>query len=159
MDGIELCRKIRTDERTRQIPVILLTAMTGEGSELKGLETGAADYITKPFNFEVLLSKIRNTLDYSETMKTTYQRQLLPLSEPVEIASADEVFMRDVLQLIEKNMGNPDFSVAELSTQLHTSRSTFYKRVVLLSGKTPVETCSSARSAFCARLKYWKKVS
>ncbi len=50
MDGIQLCRKIRTDERTKQIPVILLTAMMGESGVLEGLQTGAADYITKPFN-------------------------------------------------------------------------------------------------------------
>jgi signal transduction histidine kinase/ligand-binding sensor domain-containing protein/DNA-binding response OmpR family regulator len=152
MDGIQLCEKIRSDERTRQIPVILLTAMTGEGSELRGLQTGATDYITKPFNFEVLLSKIRNALEYNEIIKKTYQRQVQAQPVPVEIASADDAFMQDVLEQIEKNMGNPDFSVGELSMQFHASRSTFYKRLLLLTGKTPVELIRHIRLKRAAEL-------
>jgi signal transduction histidine kinase/ligand-binding sensor domain-containing protein/DNA-binding response OmpR family regulator len=152
MDGIQLCEKIRTDPRTRQIPVILLTAMTGEGSELRGLQTGATDYITKPFNFEVLLSKIRNALEYNEMIKKTYQRQVQAQPIPVEVTSADDAFMRDVLGQIEKNMGNPDFSVGELSMQFHASRSTFYKRLLLLTGKTPVELIRHIRLKRAAEL-------
>ena len=152
MDGIQLCEKIRMDERTRQIPVILLTAMAGEGSELRGLQTGATDYITKPFNFEVLLSKIRNALEYNEIVKKTYQRQVQAQPAPVEVTSADDAFMRDVLAEIEKNMGNPDFSVGELSLQFHASRSTFYKRLLLLTGKTPVELIRHIRLKRAAEL-------
>jgi signal transduction histidine kinase/ligand-binding sensor domain-containing protein/CheY-like chemotaxis protein len=139
MDGIELCRKIRNDPRTKQIPVILLTAMTGESVELQGLQTGATDYITKPFNFEVLLSKIRNVVQHHETVKKTYMRQVQAAPSPVETTSADEIFLREVLANIEKEIGNPDLSVEALSAMSHTSRSTFYKRLVLLTGKTPVE--------------------
>jgi len=152
MDGIQLCKKIRTDERTQQIPVILLTAMTGEGSELRGLQTGATDYITKPFNFEVLLSKIRNALEYNAIIKKTYQRQVQVQPVPVEITSADDAFMREVLEQIEKNMGNPEFSVSELSMQFHASRSTFYKRLLLLTGKTPVEFIRHVRLKRAAEL-------
>src|SRR5205085_2024870 len=62
MNGIELSRKIKSDSRTSFIPVLLLTALTGEEQQLAGLQTGANDYMTKPFNFEILLSKIRNLL-------------------------------------------------------------------------------------------------
>jgi YesN/AraC family two-component response regulator len=139
MDGIELCRKIRNDERTRQIPVILLTAMTGGTIELEGLQTGATDYISKPFNFEVLLWKVRNVAAYKEDVRKTYQRQVQANPASVVIESADDIFMREVLAYMEKEMGNPDLSVAELSKRFHASRSTFYKRLVLLTGKTPVE--------------------
>jgi len=152
MDGIQLCKKIKNDERTRQIPVILLTAMAGEGSEVRGLATGATDYITKPFNFEVLLSKIRNTLDHQEVVRKTYQRQVQAQPTSVEVASADDIFMREVLEQIEKNMGNPDFSVGELSMQFHASRSTFYKRLLLLTGKTPVELIRHIRLQRAAEL-------
>jgi YesN/AraC family two-component response regulator len=139
MNGIDLCKKIRSDERTRQLPVILLTALAAESTELKSLQTGANDYISKPFNFEILQSKITGLLEYKETIKKTYQRQVEASPATVEIASADEMFLQNVLREIEKNMANSDFSVEELSQQFHNSRSTFYKRLLLITGKTPVE--------------------
>jgi signal transduction histidine kinase/ligand-binding sensor domain-containing protein/DNA-binding response OmpR family regulator len=152
MNGIDLCKKILADERTCQIPVILLTAMSGEGAELKGLQTGAIDYIIKPFNFELLLSKIRNVLAHNDTVKKTYQRQVQAAPSAIKIESADEVFVRNVLEAIEKNMGNPEFSVGELSIQFHASRSTFYKRVLLLTGKTPIEFIRHIRLKRAAEL-------
>ncbi|HVS95913.1 MAG TPA: response regulator, partial [Puia sp.] len=152
MDGIQLCRKIRTDERTRQIPVILLTAMSGESIELEGLQTGATDYISKPFNFEVLLSKIRNVVEYNETVRKTWQRRVEAGPVPVEMKSPDEVFLREVLAYIEEHIGDPDLSVEALSQQFHASRSTFYKRLVLLTGKTPVEFIRHIRLQRAAEL-------
>ena len=152
MNGMELCTKVSTDERTAQIPVILLTAMTGEGAELRGLRTGAIDYIIKPFNFELLLSRMRNILAHAATVKKTYQRQVQAAPAPVEIESADELFVRNILEHIEKNMGNPELSVSELSTRFHTSRSTFYKRLLLLTGKTPIEFIRHIRLKRAAEL-------
>lgn len=152
MDGIELCKKIRNDERTCQIPVILLTAMIGEQIELQGLQTGATDFVSKPCNYEVLLSKIKNIVQHHATVRKTYQRQVQAGPAPVEPLSADDRFLREVLTHIEKEIGNPDLSVEELSTQFHTSRSTFYKRVVLLTGKTPVEFIRHIRLRRAAEL-------
>jgi len=119
---------------------------------LEGLQTGAADYITKPFNFEVLLSKIRNILAYNENIKKTYQRQVEASPIAIQAESGDTVFLQEVLQLIEKNMSNPDFSVEELSLKFHASRSTFYKRLLLLTGKTPVEFIRFMRMKRAAEL-------
>lgn len=152
MNGIELCEKIRKDERTCKMPVILLTAMAGEAGELESLKTGATDYIVKPFNFEVLLSKLRNVLENNEMIKRTWQRQVQVNPANLEIASADDIFLQQVLEMIEKNMENPDFSVAELSIQFHASRSTFYKRVLLLTGKTPIEFIRQIRLKRAAEL-------
>ena len=153
MNGIDLCRKISGDERTGQIPVILLTAMSGEGAELNGLRTGAIDYIIKPFNFELLLSKIRNVLAHNATVKKTYQRQIQAATPAaLKIESADEAFVQSVLKHIEKNIGNADFSVGELSQQFHASRSTFYKRLLLLTGKTPIEFIRHIRLKRAAEL-------
>ncbi len=152
MNGMELCKKISTDERTAQIPVILLTAMTGEGAELNGLRTGAVDYIIKPFNFELLLSRIRNILAHTATVRKTYQRQVQATPATLDIESADETFIKGVLEHIENNMANPDFSVGKLSTQFHTSRSTFYKRLLLLTGKTPIEFIRHIRLQRAAEL-------
>jgi signal transduction histidine kinase/ligand-binding sensor domain-containing protein/AraC-like DNA-binding protein len=152
MSGTDLCRKIKEDERTKQIPVILLTALAHEGDELKSLKTGATDYITKPFDFEVLLSKVMNVLKYNETIRQTYQRQVNASPAAIEIESADDAFMKNVLELIEKNIGNPDFTVGELSTTFHASRSTIYNRFLLLTGKTPIEFIRHIRLKRAAEL-------
>lgn len=139
MDGIELCRKVKADSRTTHIPVILLTALTGEEQQLKGLETGATDYMTKPFNFEILLSKIKNVLVQQENMRKTYQKQVEVKPTDVVVDSPDEVFLQKLLRLIEENISNPNFSVEELSGDMFMSRYTLYKKILALTGKTPNE--------------------
>ena len=145
MNGIDLCRKIRGDSRTSFIPVILLTALLGEEQQLKGLETGASDYMTKPFNFEILLSKIRNLLSQQETARKTWQKQVAAGPAAIKVESPDDKFIRLVLELIEKNMSNPDFSVEEMSRELYLSRVALYKKIRALTGKTPVELIRSIR--------------
>jgi signal transduction histidine kinase/ligand-binding sensor domain-containing protein/DNA-binding response OmpR family regulator len=152
MSGIDLCRKIRNDKRTSHIPVVLLTAITGEEQQLEGLETGANDYLTKPFNFEILLSKLKNILAIQEDMRKTYQKQLDVKPTDVEAESFDEVFIKRALQLIEKNIDNADFSVEELSSELCVSRVTLYKRTLALTGKSPVELIRSIRLKRAAQL-------
>lgn len=152
MSGIDLCRKIRNDKRTSHIPVVLLTAITGEEQQLEGLETGANDYLTKPFNFEILLSKLKNILAIQEDMRKTYQKQLDVKPTDVETESFDEAFIKRTLQLIEKNIDNADFSVEELSSELCVSRVTLYKRALALTGKSPVELIRSIRLKRAAQL-------
>jgi signal transduction histidine kinase/DNA-binding response OmpR family regulator len=152
MNGIELCRKIKGDKRTSFVPVILLTALTGEEQQLKGLETGASDYITKPFNFEILLSKIRNLLAQQETVKRTYQKHVNAGPSEIHIESAEEKFVQQVLEVIEKNIANPDFSVEELSRELYMSRVALYKKMLALTFKTPIEFIRSIRLQRAAQL-------
>ncbi|EHQ28717.1 hybrid sensor histidine kinase/response regulator transcription factor [Mucilaginibacter paludis] len=152
INGIDLCRKIRNDKRTSHIPVVLLTALTGEQQQLQGLETGANDYLTKPFNFEILLSKLKNILAIQQDMRKTYQKQVDIKPTDVIVESFDEVFIKSVLQLIEKNMANADFSVEQLSSELFVSRVTLYKRALALTGKSPVELIRSVRLKRAAQL-------
>lgn len=152
MNGIELCMKIKADSRTTHIPVVLLTALTGEDQQLKGLETGATDYLTKPFNFEILLSKIKNILTQQENMRKTYQKQVevKPTAELVE--SPEEVFLQKLLRLIDENINNPNFSVEELSSEMFVSRYTLYKKILALTGKTPNEFIRHMRLKRAAQL-------
>ncbi|MEJ7557531.1 MAG: two-component regulator propeller domain-containing protein [Pedobacter sp.] len=152
MTGIELCKKIRADSRTTQIPVILLTALVGEEQELTGLETGANDYMTKPFSFEILHSKIKNILIQQESFKKVYQKQVAVQPLNVESESPDDDFIQQVLQEIEKNIANSNFSVDVLSGLLLVSRVTLYKRIVSLTGKTPLEFIKSYRLKRAAQL-------
>jgi signal transduction histidine kinase/DNA-binding response OmpR family regulator len=152
MNGIDLCRKIKADSRTSFIPVILLTALIGEEQQLKGLETGANDYMTKPFNFEILLSKIRNLLTQQDTARKTWQRQVQahPAGAPAE--SPDEKFIRQALDLVERNISNPDFSVEAMSRALFLSRVALYKKILALTGQTPIEFIRSIRLKRAAQL-------
>ncbi len=152
MNGIDLCRKIRNDKRTSHIPVVLLTALTGEEQQLQGLETGANDYMTKPFNFEILLSKLKNILTIQADMRKTYQKQVEVKPTELIVESVDSVFIKKVLHLIEKNIANPDFSVEELSGEMYVSRGTLYKKILALTGKTPVELIRSVRLKRAAQL-------
>lgn len=145
MDGIELTKKIKSDKRTCHIPIILLTALTGEKDELKGLGTGANDYITKPFNFEVLNAKIKNLLALNRTLKNTYTKQIKVLVPEVKIESDDEKFLQEVMIYLEENLTNSKLSVEELSRHVGMSRSTLYNKILELTGETPVEFIRSVK--------------
>ena len=145
MNGIELCKKVREDSRTTHIPVILLTALTEEEDQLTGLANGANDYITKPFNFEILLSKINSLLLMQQTLKKTYQKQKEIQVQDLEIVSEDEKFLKAAFDCIEKNITNYNFSVEELSRQMALSRVSLYKRMLALTGKTPVDCIRTVR--------------
>ncbi len=139
MDGIALTRKLKADRRTSHIPVILLTALTGEGERMEGLGTGANDYITKPFNFEVLVAKIKNLLELRNTFKATYTRQIKVLTPEVAFESEDEKLLSHIVSELEENLSNPHLSVEFLSRQVGMSRSTLYNKLLELTGQTPVE--------------------
>ena len=145
MNGIELCQKLKSDKRTNHIPVILLTALTGEEEQLKGLETGANDYITKPFNFEVLNAKIKNLLTLNSTLKSTYTRQLKVLTPDIKVESADEKLLQEIMLYLEENLTNPQLSVEELSRHVGMSRSSLYSKLLELTGQTPVEFIRSVK--------------
>ena len=145
MDGITLSKKIKSDKRTSHIPIILLTALTGNAYQLKGLQTGASDYLTKPFNFEVLIIKIRNLLNLNQTLQQTYTRQLKILGSETAVHSEDEKLLLDITQYIEDNIDNLHLSVEELSKHVFMSRGSLYNKIVNLTGETPVEFIRSVK--------------
>lgn len=152
MNGIDLCAKLRSDSRTSHIPIILLTALMGEEQILRGIETGANDYMTKPFNFEILLSKIKNLLIRQESMRKTYQKQVEVKPSDVEVQSADERFIQQALRIIERNIANSDFSVEEFAREMFMSRVALYKKLLQLTRQTPIEFIRSIRLKRAAKL-------
>ncbi|MBB6112912.1 Signal transduction histidine kinase [Mucilaginibacter lappiensis] len=145
INGIDFCKKIRSDKRTEHIPFILLTAFTAGEQELIGLETGANDYMIKPFNFEVLHFKIKNLLKYQQSTKETYQKQIEVEPSAVVIEGPDMKFMKKALAVIEANISNADFSVEMLSREVNMSRVALYRKVFNLLGKAPLEFIKSIR--------------
>ncbi len=145
MDGIELSQKIRSDKRTSHIPIILLTALTGELYQLKGLETGASDYLTKPFSFEILNLKIRNLVLLNHRLKETYTRRVNVGTSVEEVQSGDEKLILTVTQYIESNLDSANLSVEELSRHVYMSHASLYRKIVDLTGETPVEFIRSIK--------------
>src|SRR5665648_939977 len=139
MDGIELCKKVKNDKITCHIPFVLLTAKTSEQQKLEGLETGADDYIVKPFNFEILKTKIRNLIQLNLNIREVFRTKMLIEPKDISITSLDEKFMAKALDIIEKHMGDVHFSVEEFSRQIGVSRMQLYNKIVSLTGSTPLE--------------------
>ncbi len=138
MDGMELCRKIKTDIRYSHIPIILLTARTAEEHILSGLKEGADEYITKPFNLEILLLRIRKLLMWTLKNHDKFKTRDISPSE-ITISSLDEQLIEKAIRIVEENMDNSEFSVEELSAQIGMSRSGLYKKLMQITGKSPLE--------------------
>ncbi|WP_375443906.1 two-component regulator propeller domain-containing protein [uncultured Fibrella sp.] len=152
VDGTTLCRQIRTDQRTSHIPFIMLTAKSSEEQRLAGLEMGADDYITKPFSFELLQVRIKNLIDRRAQQHSTFQRTINIKASDISITSLDEKLIEKAILLVEKNMANADFSVEELSNDLGMSRAHLYRKLLSLTGKSPVEFIRIIRLSRAAQL-------
>lgn len=152
MNGIELCRRIKSDSRLSHTPIILLTARSAEEQKLEGFESGADDYISKPFNFEILVSRIRNLIHLREKIHAVFPAQLDVKASTLKITSLDEQFIQKAIQCVEENISNPDFSVENLSHELGISRAHFYKKIVALTGKSPLEFIRVIRLQHAAQL-------
>jgi DNA-binding response OmpR family regulator/two-component sensor histidine kinase len=152
MNGIDLSKKIKTDPRTSHIPVILLTAMSNEETELEGFRAGINDYISKPFTFEILASRIRSLLNLQEQLRKKFQGQIEITPADVTVTPVDEDFMKRAFDTVEKNMDNPDFGVEDLSRELFMSRVALYKKLLSITGKTPIEFIRIMRLKRAAQL-------
>lgn len=149
MSGTALCRKIRGDSRTRHIPFIMLTANAQEENKLLALKIGVSDYITKPFSFEVLYTRIQNLIKQRKSFQQAYSKKLkMPkVSSKAPLESEDEKLMRRVLEIIKKQYSNPDFSVKKLALELGVSRTFLYNKTVVLFEKPPLELITDIRLA------------
>lgn len=139
MDGLQLCRKIKKDPRTSAIPVILLSAKAAQQQQVEGLKQGANDYMTKPFNFEVLQARIINLLNQVKQNKKETPAKIEIQPKSTSMDSQQEQFLQAAKDAVEAAMDDCDFSVEQLSQALYVSRVTLYKKLVAITGKTPIE--------------------
>lgn len=145
MDGLAMSGKIKSDKRTSHIPIILLTASSGEEQQLQGLSSGANDYLTKPFNFDILNIKINNLLLLNRLLKDVYSRQIQMPGSDMAIESGDVKLLRDMLSYIDDNLNSTQLSVENLARHVGMSRGTLYTRVLEISGQTPIEFIRSIK--------------
>ncbi|MEM9885363.1 MAG: two-component regulator propeller domain-containing protein [Bacteroidota bacterium] len=152
IDGITFCQYIKSNLSTSHIPVVLLTARTAAIQELEGLKIGADDYITKPFDPELLRLKVANIIS---TRRKLHERIAISSSlnpKVVELPSKDKAFLQQVLDLMEKNIENPKFDVEFFAQELTLSRSILYKKIKALTNETPKSLMKQMRLKKAAQL-------
>jgi len=166
MDGFALCEKLKTDERTSHIPVILLTAKSSQSEQISGLETGADVYLTKPFSIKVLELNVRNLLASREKLRQRFNQRIteqqtdIPTLETVEgsvVNTVDKEFLNKVIELIEEHMDNPDFGVEMLSKKVAMSAPVLYKKIKAVTNLSVNEFVKSLRLKKAAWLLQQKK--
>jgi signal transduction histidine kinase/DNA-binding response OmpR family regulator len=136
-DGYELCSVLKQDVLTCHIPIVLLTAKASEENVVQGLETGADDYITKPFNTKILMARIRNLIDLRRQLQQKMKRQMMLQPAEISVSSIDEEFIKELQGAIEKNLSDPEFTVEELGKKLYMSRASLYRKIQALTGESP----------------------
>jgi len=138
MDGFELSAKLKNDERTSHIPVILLTARASMESKIEGLETGADDFLTKPFDPQELLVRIRNLIDQRQKLKDIYVKEsgagrFLVSEKPAgELLSMDEQFLRKVKRIVENHISESAFGVEDFAFEVNLSRVQLHRKLKAL---------------------------
>src|SRR5690606_17647058 len=152
MDGYELSRKIKTNEKTNHIPVILLTAKADTRDKLEGLETGADDYLIKPFNSEELKIRVKNLIKIRKQMREKYQSQMLIKPSEVVVPSSQKVFIDRLISLIEKNISNEKFSVEILADEIGLSRAQLHRKIKAITNQSPSEFIRNYRLQRAAEL-------
>jgi len=145
VDGYELCRLLKNDIRTSHIPIILLTAKASEESIIQGLETGADDYITKPFNTKILCARIKNLIDLRRHMQETLNREMTLQPDKMSVSQIDKMFVKKLKEVINKNISDPEFNIDQLCKKMDMSQPTVYRKIHALTGESPTEFIRSYR--------------
>lgn len=145
MDGLEFCRLIKSQKETSHIPVLLLTAKSSEESQMEGLKLGADDYLTKPFNMEVLKLKLANIISQRSEMRKRFNRNIAVKPSEITVTSTDEKFLDQSMKIVEKHMMNTDFNVEMLVKEMGLSRSNLYLKLKELTGLSSSEFIRNIR--------------
>jgi len=151
MDGMEMCKRLKTDERTDHIPVIMLTARADRSSRLEGLETGADDYLVKPFDTWELKVRVKNLLEQRRKLREKFRLEFL--SDPSEMGLPPKnQFMKRLFDTFDFHLSDPNFKINQLSTELNLSLSQVQRKVMAITGYTPSELLRNHRLKKAASL-------
>lgn len=145
MDGFQLCAKIKTDERTSHIPVILLTAKASGESRIEGLETGADDYIMKPFDAKELKVRIKNLIDQRKKLRKHFLREGIFNLDNKNLISTDKKFLEKAVKIINEHLSDSLFGVDLFARELSVGRTTLHKKILALVGVPPSELIKRIR--------------
>lgn len=152
LDGASLCREIKADERTSHIPFVLLTALHTDEQQLSGLESGADDYITKPFSSDVLKARLRTLIDNRMILWNKFSTNIEDTSDSLSLNPTDNAFLNKVFALLDANLADPDYDVEGLSADIRLSRRQFYRRIKTLTNLSVNDFIKSYRLRKAAEL-------
>jgi DNA-binding response OmpR family regulator len=159
MNGNELCKKLKRDERTSHIPVIMLSALSSSENQLQGIDAGADDYLTKPFDVGLLKAKVDNLLSIRKALRERYSKEMVLKPKDIILASPDEKFLKRLIALIEKNISKELLDVEFLSQNLDVSRTQLYRKIGALTDMTPKEFVKDIRLKRAAQLIVQNKLN
>ncbi|MBT8385967.1 MAG: response regulator, partial [Ignavibacteria bacterium] len=152
MNGFELCDKVKSDERTSHIPVVLLTAKATDKDKIEGLETGADDFIMKPFDAKELQVRVKNLIEQRKKIIEHYQKkQLFDISD-IDAVSTDKKFLNKALEIIQKHISDENFNVDVFANEIALSRVQLHRKLVALIGHPPGDFIRIVRLTKSAKL-------
>ena len=152
LDGFEMSAKLKNDERTSHIPIIMLTAKATSKDKLEGYETGADDYIIKPFDAQILKSRVKNLIEQRRKLKEYFTSNGLFYLDKSKVSNIDKIFLQKVIDVINKHLSDPLFGVELLAEEIAISRTTLNKKLVGLIGEPPGEFIKRIKLTKASRL-------
>ncbi len=145
MDGFEFCEEIKSSEKTSHVPVILLTARASDEDKIQGLETGADDYLTKPFNTKELLARVRNLIENRLLLREKFLSNTVIAPAEISVSSRDRQFMEKLLRLVEANIDNEKFGVEDLAAGSAMSQAQLHRKLKALVNQSANQFIRSVR--------------
>ncbi len=152
MDGMEMCHRLKTDYRTNHIPLIMLTAKADRESKLESFQTGADDFILKPFDAEELKARVKNLIDQRIQLRERYRQELMSDGGGGEIPHPEDEFMVRVMNCMKKHLSESEFNVEQMGKELSLSRTQLYRKILTITDHTPGELIRSNRLKMAARM-------
>ena len=137
MDGYELCRTLKADATTADIPIILLTAHASEEGTLEGLDVGADAYVAKPFHLPELEARIRNLIAVRHELRAQYSREIVIQPTDVVVPSTEEAFLEQAIAVVEHHLGRSSFNIDTLADEVGLSRRQLQRRLKAATGQSP----------------------
>jgi DNA-binding response OmpR family regulator len=136
IDGYEVCRKLKQDEKTSHIPILMLTAKSSEQHTIEGFESGADDYIAKPFSSTILKIRIKSLINSRELLRKKFIKDPFAAIKDFSPSKTDEALLRKAYAIVEKNLSNPDFEVSDFAYEIGMSRTQLYRKINAIAGQT-----------------------
>jgi signal transduction histidine kinase/DNA-binding response OmpR family regulator len=145
MDGVELCERLKNDESTSHIPIIMLTAKVTLEDKITGFLTGADDYISKPFHMAELKARVSNLIEQRKKLRERFGREVTLKPGEISITPLDEQFLNRAIEVIEKNMDDEAFGLTEFREKMNITRSTLFRKLQALTNMSPTEFIRNIR--------------
>jgi len=145
MDGTELCHRLKNDERTSHIPIIMLTAKVSMTDKINGFQIGADDFISKPFHIAELDARVNNLIEQRKKLRERFSREITLEPSEISITPLDEKFLERAIETVERHLSDENFDLPEFRADMNMSRSTLFRKLHALTGQSPTEFIRTIR--------------